>query len=130
MKEADIHLKIRYRLTEKQKEWDEKWNRTFLPILHTYNESNNKEAYFTERIPTNKKDKLGRTISSSRFKIDFPAKKFYQWLYIEQCRLKGNFRNTDRSQDIRKNYRERGSRYKQLAMLNYLGVPHSQLNST
>ena len=78
MKKANIPMKVRYRATENQKRWDESFNDIFLPILHCYNAarySNNKEAYFTERIQTNKKKNNGLWLWSTQFKIDFPARK-------------------------------------------------------
>ena len=128
MKEAKIQMEEKPRLTEHQKMWDAQWNRFFIPILYAYNASNNKETYFTTKSQkTTRKDKTGRWIWSSQFRIDFPPTSFKTWKDREMRNLRGNFARD--TQNMRRNYQEDGSRYKQLEMLNFLGVPPSQLMS-
>ena len=129
MKESKIPMKIRYRATENRKRWDQIWNDFFLPIFHTYNASNNQEDYFTVQIQTNRKKKNRGCycwIWSTQFAIDFPAKKFKSWRENNVQYLKGNFQ---RGNGGAANYEKTGYRYKQLALIGFLGVPRSQLNS-
>ena len=95
-----------------------------MPILNCYNASNNKEDYFTVSIKTKRKDTIGRPIWSTQFGIDFPRRTVQVWKCTQQQRLKGNFQFRERQ-----NYEKSGYRYKQLALINFLGLPRSQLNS-
>ena len=131
MKQANVQSFLRYRTTSNQKRWDEIFNDMFLPILHCYNASNNKEGYFSVLIKTNRKDRLGRWIWSTQFAIDFPVKKIKCWKADQIQRLKGNFQQGmgHDGEVVRRNYERSGYRYKQLALINFLDVPHSELNS-
>ena len=63
----------------------------------------------------------------TQFGIDFPTKKFRDWKHKQQQRLRGNFQHAGREGE--RHYVELGIRYKQLALINFLDVPHSELNS-
>ena len=107
MKQANIPFQIRPRITERRKKWDEDFNDIFLPIFHCYNACNNKDDYFTVQVRTNRKDKIGRPITATQFKIDFPSIKFKNWISKQKARLKGNFGQRTGERE-RQNYEESG----------------------
>ena len=128
MIEAKITTALKYRVGALQKTWDEKFTKFFLPILNCYNASNNQKTYFTKQFQTNKKKSNGQWLWTTQFRVDFPSKKFGDWKYVQSKRLRGIF--TNKTGEGERHYLSSppGVRYKQLELLDFLGVPHSQLN--
>lgn len=128
MIEAKITTTLKYRVGAQQKNWDEKFTKFYLPILNCYNASNNQKTYFTKMFPSNKKKSNGNPIWTTQFRVDFPSKKFGDWKAVESARLRGIHKNKTWKGERHYLSNPPGVRYKQLELLDFLGVPRSQLN--